>query len=179
VERWPVAIKHALLGLLAEGAKHGYELKTAFDETIGERWSLNIGQVYNTLNRLTRDGYVVLQEEVEQETRPDKKIYAITEAGREELFRWLAEPVEKPRRLKDEFYIKLVLCSELGYGDLRDLIWNQRWAYLQLMRMLREAQSEINAEDDPFTVLLIEGGILHVEADLHWLDRCEEMLGTE
>jgi hypothetical protein len=42
--------------------------------------------------------------------------------------------------------------------------------------MLREAQSEINAEDDPFTVLLIEGGILHVEADLHWLDRCEEML---
>jgi len=98
-----VAIKHALLGLLAEGPKHGYELKTAFDETIGERWSLNIGQVYNTLNRLARDGYVVLQEEVEQESRPDKKVYAITEAGREELFRWLAEPVEKPRRLKDEF----------------------------------------------------------------------------
>jgi hypothetical protein len=59
---------------------------------------------------------------------------------------------------------------------VRDLIWNQRRAYLQLMRMLREAQSEINAEDDPFTVLLIEGGILHVEADLHWLDRCEETL---
>jgi len=171
-----VAIKHALLGLLAEGPKHGYELKTAFDETIGERWSLNIGQVYNTLNRLTRDGYVVLQEEVEQETRPDKKIYAITEAGREELFRWLAEPVEKPRRLKDEFYIKLALCSELGYGDVHDLIWNQRKAYLQLMRALREAQGEINAEDDPFTALLIEGGILHLEADLHWLDRCEEML---
>jgi len=100
-----VAIKHALLGLLAEGPKHGCELKTAFDETIGERWSLNIGQVYNTLNRLVRDGYVVLQEEMEQESRPDKKVYAITNAGREELFRWLAEPVEKPRRLKDEFYI--------------------------------------------------------------------------
>jgi DNA-binding PadR family transcriptional regulator len=179
VERWLVAIKHALLGLLAEGPKHGYELKTAFDETIGERWSLNIGQVYSTLNRLARDGYVVLEEEVEQETRPDKKIYAITTAGQEELFRWLAEPVEKPRRLKDEFYIKLVLCSELGYGDLRSLIWNQRRAYLQLMRVLREAQNEVNAEDDPFTALLIEGGILHVEADLHWLDRCEEMLGTE
>ena len=100
-----MAIKHALLGLLAEGPKHGYELKTAFDETIGERWSLNIGQVYNTLNRLARDGYVVLQEEVEQETRPDKKIYAITEAGREELSRWLAKAESKglphcaPRRL--------------------------------------------------------------------------------
>ena len=76
-----MAIKHALLGLLAEGPKHGYELKTAFDEAIGERWSLNIGQVYNTLNRLARDGYVVLQEEVVQETRPDRKVYAITEAG--------------------------------------------------------------------------------------------------
>ena len=173
-----MAIKHALLGLLAEGPKHGYELKTAFDETIGERWSLNIGQVYNTLNRLARDGYVVLQEEVEQETRPDKKVYAITDAGREELFRWLAEPVEKPRRLKDEFYIKLVLCSELGYGDLRSLIWKQRRAYLQRLRVLHEAQREINAEGDPFTALLTEGVILHVEADLRWLDRCEEMLGT-
>lgn len=174
-----MAIKHALLGLLAEGPKHGYELKTAFDETIGERWSLNIGQVYNTLNRLARDGYVVLQEEVEQETRPDKKVYAITDAGREELSRWLAEPVQKPRRLKDEFYIKLVLCNELGYGDLRSLIWDQRRAYLQLRRALREAQSEINVEEAPFIALLIEGGILHLEADLHWLDRCEEMLGAE
>jgi hypothetical protein len=71
------------------------------------------------------------------------------------------------------------LCSQLGYGNVRDLIWNQRRAYLQLMRILREAQSEINADDDPFTALLIEGGILHVEADLHWLDRCEETLGTK
>lgn len=171
-----MAIKHALLGLLAEGPKHGYELKTAFDETIGERWSLNIGQVYNTLNRLARDGYVVLQEEVKQETRPDKKIYAVTDAGRQELLRWLAEPVEKPHRLKDDFYIKLVLCHQLGCGDLRSLICNQRKAYLQLRRGLREAQSQINAGEDPFAALLIEGGVLHIEADLHWLDRCEEML---
>jgi len=68
------------------------------------------------------------------------------------------------------------LCNELGYGDVRGLIWNQRRAYLQLMRALREVQSEINVEEVPFTALLIEGGILHVEADLHWLDRCEEML---
>jgi DNA-binding PadR family transcriptional regulator len=116
---------------------------------------------------------------VEQETRPNKKIYAITSAGREELFRWLAELVEKPRRLKDEFYIKLVSWNALGGGDLRSLIWDQRRAYLQLMRVLREAQSEINSEDDPFIALLIEGDILRLEADLHWLDRCKEMLGTE
>lgn len=173
-----MGIKHALLGLLAEKPMHGYELKSAFDEVIGELWSLNIGQVYNTLNLLERDGHIVLQEYVEQESRPDRKVYSITEKGREELGRWLREPLEKPRRLKDDFYLKLIFGSRIGERDVRTLIWNQRKAYLQVLYQLNEIKNELDPATDILTLLLVEGGIEHVEADLRWLDKCEERLSA-
>jgi hypothetical protein len=56
------------------------------------------------------------------------------------------------------------------------LIWNQRQAYLQVLRQLNDLRAEVDPEHDPFTALLLEGGTEHLEADLRWLDRCEELL---
>ncbi len=171
-----MTVKHALLGLLAQGPMHGYELKTAFEETVGTLWELNIGQVYNTLRLLERDCWVKLQGQEQEGRGPARKVYAITDAGREELARWLAEPVRQPRRLKDAFYIKLVFHRLLRLGDVQTLIWNQRQAYLHVLHQLNALRADVDVEDDPFTALLLEGGAFHLEADLKWLDRCEELM---
>ena len=172
-----MTVKHALLGLLAQRPMHGYELKSAFEETVGTLWELNIGQIYNTLRLLERDGLVEFQGQEQEGRGPPRKVYSITEAGRQELADWLIEPVQQPRRLKDAFYVKLVLYKHLGLGDVRQLIWDQRQAYLQVLHQLNALQAEVDHEADPFAILLLEGGRLHLEADLRWLDRCEELLG--
>jgi DNA-binding PadR family transcriptional regulator len=170
-----VTVKHALLGLLAQRPMHGYELHSAFDETVGTLWELNIGQIYNTLRLLERDGLVAFHGQEQEGRGPPRKIYAITEDGRQELARWLSEPVQQPRRLKDEFYVKLVF-SRLTGRNVQALIWSQRQAYLRVLHQLNDLRAQVDVEQDPFTAVLLEGGALHLEADLKWLDRCEELL---
>jgi DNA-binding PadR family transcriptional regulator len=100
---------------------HGYELKSAFEEQVGTLWDLNIGQVYNTLRLAERDGLVQFERSEQEGRGPARKVYAITDSGRQELERWLLEPVRQPRRLKDEFYVKLVF-TRLTQGDVSALI---------------------------------------------------------
>jgi len=103
-------VKHAILGILKEAPRHGYELKSIFDERIGNFWNLNYGQIYTTLDRLEKEDFVSGAEE-EQDSRPDKKVYNISPKGIQELERWLQEPATKPRPLRDELFIKLLFIS--------------------------------------------------------------------
>src|ERR1051326_7748750 len=101
-----MSVKYALLGILSERERHGYDLKNAFDERVGEFWALNFGQIYSTLDRLEREGLVEMHSQP-QEKRPDRKVYRITTKGRRELEKWLYRPVLRPRALRDEVFIKL------------------------------------------------------------------------
>jgi DNA-binding PadR family transcriptional regulator len=169
-------MRHAILALLAGEPRHGYELKQAFEQTFGAAWPpLNIGQVYTTLGRLERDGLVTGQL-IEQGSRPDKRVYVITEAGRAELASWIAEPTAGAR-LKDEFFTKLVLLDLPGVNggvDRATLIARQRREYLQALRSLNDLVMREQAAGNGTVSLLIEGAILHLQADLRWLDLCEE-----
>jgi DNA-binding PadR family transcriptional regulator len=106
--------------------------------------------------------------------RRGKKTYALTEEGQAELRNWLEQPVEKLQRLRDEFFVKLVVRHLAGYGDALAMIAGQRQAYLQRLRALTGLVDD--AEDDPFVSLLLEGAILHLQADLRWLELCDERL---
>jgi DNA-binding PadR family transcriptional regulator len=176
-------VKNVLLALLADGREHGYELKQAVESTFGGTWPpLNIGQIYTTLQRLERDG-LVQSEHVQQEGRPDKRVYALTEAGQQELRSWIEEPVSA-QRLKDEFFTKLTLARLPGVARLNGasnpaaLIARQRREYLGMLRQLNLAllnEAESHGHGTP-AALLMEGAILHLEADLKWLELCEQRL---
>ncbi len=159
-----------LLALLAKEPAHGYELKLALEQTFGEAYpSPNIGQIYVTLKRLETDGLVCSQD-VEQTTRPNKRVYELTAAGRETLDAWVQEPSDGPR-VRDDFFTKLVLAPMAGLADRMELINSQRRHYLGVMRTLTGlAPTHTPAR------LLIEGAILHLQADLDWLERCQEEL---
>lgn len=165
-------MRYAVLALLAEGSTHGYELKQAFERLFGPVWPpINVGQIYTTLGRLERDG-LVKSREVEQSRRPDKRVYELTDEGRTALGNWMNAPVEGAR-LKDEFFMKLVLATLAGTDPTR-LLDRQRNEYLQALRDLDALAVETDAESP--AQLLIEGAMLHLQADLRWLDRCEERL---
>ncbi|GAA5071632.1 DNA-binding PadR family transcriptional regulator [Thermocatellispora tengchongensis] len=161
-----------LLALLAKEPAHGYELKQALEQTFGGAYpSPNIGQIYVTLGRLEKDG-LVRAVDVEQSNRPNKKVYYLTAAGRERLETWVDEPSEGPR-VRDEFFMKLVLAPLTGVADRMALINRQRRHYLGQMREL----NELAAATDPanrVAHLLVEGAMMHLQADLDWLQRCQE-----
>jgi len=167
-------VRQPLLALLAKEPAHGYELKLALEQTFGQAYpSPNIGQIYVTLKRLEQDG-LVRSQDVAQDSRPNKKVYELTPAGREQLAAWVTEPIEGPR-VRDEFFMKLVLAPMAGLADRMELINSQRRHYFGIMRNLMDMQANMDRAT-PAARLLIEGAVLHLQADLDWLERCQEEL---
>jgi DNA-binding PadR family transcriptional regulator len=165
-------MRFPLLALLAGGPAHGYELKQAMEQRFGSVLPpLNAGQIYTTLSRLERDG-LVDDDPVSQNGRPNKRVYRLTDAGRIQLHGWVADATPAAR-LKDDFFVKLVLAQAAGIADPLELIDRQRAAYLQALRELDDV-----ATDDEVSSLLVEGAALHLEADLKWLDLCEQRMGS-
>jgi DNA-binding PadR family transcriptional regulator len=168
-------MRNPVLAVLADAPAHGYEIKRALEERFGTVIApLNAGQVYTTLQRLQRDE-LVADDAVAQSGRPDKRVYRLTDAGWEALRDWMGAP-SSPTRLRDDFFMKLVLAHSMGLADPAELIARQRSAYLRSLAELERVLASGGA--DGTTALVVEGAALHVEADLKWLDRCEEVLGT-
>jgi Predicted transcriptional regulators len=167
-------VRMQLLALLADGPAHGYELKQDLERLLGAAYPQpNVGQIYVTLGRLEKSG-LIEGEEVAQSSRPNKKIYRLTPAGREELRTWFEETADEPR-VRDEFFMKLALAPRTGLADQISLINRQRREYLRTMRTLSKLAATEN-RDNRTAHLLIEGAILHLQADLDWLERCQEEL---
>jgi DNA-binding PadR family transcriptional regulator len=167
-------MRHAVLALLADEPAHGYEIKRALEQRFGTVIApLNAGQVYVTLQRLQRDE-LVADDAVAQSGRPDKRVYRLTAAGRQALEDWLGAP-SAPTRLRDDFFMKLVLAQSMRLADPAELIARQRETYMRALGELERVLAGGSA--DGTTALVVEGAALHLEADLKWLDRCEEVLG--
>jgi DNA-binding PadR family transcriptional regulator len=101
-------------------------------------------------------------------------VYRLTDAGRDALFEWLGAP-SAPTRLRDDFFMKLTFAKAFGIADPAELIARQRAAYLRSLGDLERVLAD--GGEDETTSLVVEGAALHLEADLRWLDRCEEVLG--
>lgn len=160
-----MSVKHAILGLLYTQPRHGYEIKTQFDTLVYHQWRLNTGQVYTTLERLVRDGYVQPLGEDER----DRKQYRITEVGKTELHEWLLKPV-KHSLLKDEFYFKVLCARTIDFPEQQRMIERQRHLVIKQILQLTQFKNDLHAAKDRDMLLLVEGGLLHLEADLRWLD---------
>lgn len=169
-------LKYALLALLARAKLHGYDLKAAFEDLLSGTWPLNNAQVYTVLARLEQDGLVEC-EVVPQDKVPDRKVYALTERGRKELVDWMEEPIPTPVKLRDEVFLKVILQQTAGVSDPVSLIWNQRQGHIDALAHLTRLREE--AGDDVITALLLDGLILRLEADLKWLELCEQRLGPK
>ncbi|GAA3444789.1 PadR family transcriptional regulator [Planomonospora venezuelensis] len=168
-------LSHAVLALLADGPSHGYELKTRFESAVGPQWGgLNIGHLYQILERLVRDGHVT-RSHVAQSDRPDKTLYRLTEAGAGELREWAVAPWARSAGFRDELFLKLLAGARLGTETLAAFVSAQRQAYLSDLAGLTRLRRE---QDDPLVALLVDAAIAHTRADLQIVDGAEERLAA-
>lgn len=166
-------VKFALLGLLMERQRHGYELHGALEGLFGDAWQVNEGQVYATLSRLERDG-LVEHEVVEQEDAPARKVHRITDAGEKALATWL-ESAPTGRRLKGSLQLQVVLQARVAPAALSARMVEHRRRLLAELSDLLAAHASLDRAAP--TALLLDAAAMQVEADLRWLERCEQALG--
>ncbi|KOG89326.1 PadR family transcriptional regulator [Streptomyces varsoviensis] len=166
-----MSIGLTLLGLLESGPRHGYDLKRAFDERFGQNRPLHYGQVYSTMSRLLKNGLVEV-DGIEHGSGPDRKRYAITEAGVTDVAQWLSQPEAPEPYLQSTLYTKVVLALLTG-RDANDLLDVQRSEHLRLMRDLTQQKRTGELADQ----LICDHALFHLEADLRWLELTAARLG--
>ncbi len=171
-----MSVRFALLGLLAQRPRHGYELHSAFEALVGgeANWDVKPAQVYTTLGRLEEAG-LVTEEGKAQTEGPDKRIYSVTQSGREALTAWLESGVEREHG-RDEFFIKLMLALIAGEPSPQRLIQTQRAALYRGLHAITAQRQAADPRRELARILLLDKAGMHLEADLRWLDMVEARL---
>ena len=171
-----MSLRNASLGLLLQCPRHGYELRSAFEAVVGgeANWDVKPAQVYTTLARLEEGGMVAVETRGKN-AGPEKRTYAVTPAGREEFRAWLACPVRSEHQ-RDEFFLKLMLCLATGEAEPKKVIYTQRNSLYQQLHDLTVQRDRSNPKTELAQILLLDQAIMHVEADLRWLEVIEARL---
>jgi DNA-binding PadR family transcriptional regulator len=164
--------QEAVLALLAKEPAYGYQLRARLQQALGPVGdAMNAGQIYVTLSRLEKAGQVISEREPGLPDRPDRKVYTLTAAGQQRVAAWLAD-VSWPGPGLAEFHLKLIAAAAAGLADPITIIDTQR---RELLRQLRDVQRAAMAEPDGSeAALLLEGIALRLQADLRWLETCEQ-----
>lgn len=170
-----MSVRQSLLAILDQGPCYGYQLRAEFDRRTGSTWPLNVGQIYNTLDRLERDG-LVEKGDVDEHGHV---YWQITDAGSAEVATWLASPVERSGGTRDELAIKLAVAATLPGVDVADVIQAQRGASVARLHSLRQAQPRAGDPSDPAELareLVRDSMVFAAEAEVRWLEHTEQRL---
>lgn len=170
-----MSVRQSLLAILDQGPCYGYQLRHEFDRRTGSTWPLNVGQIYNTLERLERDGLV---------HRGDADAHGhvyweITDAGSAEVAQWLSSPVVRTQATRDELAIKLAVAATLPGVDVAAALGAQRDASALAMKKLEDARRPDGADDGPEALvrsLVLESMIFAADAEVRWLDHTAQRL---
>ncbi len=164
-----MSVRHALLALLAEGPKYGLQLREEFEAGTGEVWPLNVGQVYTTLQRLERDGFV----ESEDNADPGpQKGFRITADGTRELGAWLRTPPDLTSPPRDELVIKILVGMRVPGVDVHDVIQVHRRYVVELMQQWTRLK-ESEAEHDLNLALVVDAELFRLDSVARWLDAAD------
>ena len=170
-----MAVREGLLALLGDGPSHGYQLKTGFEAATGGVWSLNVGQVYTTLERLERDGFVASEE------ADGQRSYRLTEDGVGELGAWWESTPEDEPPPRDELMLKVLLAIMHGREHALEVITRQRSALMTLLQQRQRGARRGRGSGAPSlaAALVSDALVVRAEADLRWLDLCEQRIQAE
>lgn len=173
-----MALSHALLAALSHRAQTGYELARAFDESLGHFWQASHQQIYRELAKLETEGLLSC-ELVLQQSRPDRKVYSLTEAGLNELSNWLATP-SNPTPNKDELLIRLYAGLHAAPGVLeaelkRELKYHQQKLdeYTQIEQQYFSGKLSAAGR---LIWLTLQAGLAYERARIEWVKLAQRTL---
>ena len=172
-----MSLKHAILGLLTIQPMTGYELKhEAFDTSIAHFWQADQSQIYRTLDRMETDGWVESHLEV-QTDRPNKRVFRITDAGRDALHTWLDSP-QPPPIYREPYLVQMFFAGMLPRDRVLDHIQQHIDAhranlagYAEIEKMI--PQEGVALRDQQFWRMTLDLGVAIEKTYLNWLENCQ------
>ena len=169
-----MSLKHSILAVLTLGDCHGYQIRQEIESRTGQTYEINIGQIYSTLERLQRDGYVTANDQNSE----GQITYSITLSGKSEANDWLNAPVLQSTPVKNELAIKLALAVTIPGVNTERILQLQRISALQNLQTLTTAKMATNPLDsaDLAWQLILDSQIFSLESELRWLDHVEGVL---
>ena len=168
-----MSVRHALLALLSEGPKYGLQLRQEFEESTGEVWPLNVGQVYTTLQRLERDE--LIESDDRGEEAGPQKAFRITEAGREGARHWLTTPPDMTEPPRDELVIKVLAALRVPGVSVHDVIQVHRRYLVELMQQWTRLKED-EADFDLTFALVVDAELFRLDSVVRWLDTADGRL---
>ena len=169
------SVDNLVLGLLMQGGRHGYSLYQEYQKTFGSIWQVGQSKFYAALDRLDGQGLAASTTE-DQSGRPARRVYTITDEGREQFLAWLYAPVLPIRAIRVEFVAKLRFFQLLALDGVAQLLRTQ----------IRACRDELDgtvlqrqAVEDPIDRLTFRFREQQLEAYLTWLYECTATLAPE
>lgn len=177
-----MALAHAIMTALLEDRMSGYELTKAFDTSLGFFWKASHQQIYKALRELEQQG-LLESEDVPQAGKPDKVVYGLTPAGRENLDTWVLE-ASRFREAKDDLFVKLYNLSPANLPHLSRELEQRAGRAREQLALYRRIRARHYAEPQDLSMrrrgiyCALLAGIRHCEMTLEWVEECEVLLGS-
>jgi DNA-binding PadR family transcriptional regulator len=174
-----MGLSHAILACLIEAPQSGYDLSKVFSESVSYFWHASQQQIYRELGKLETQGLVVA-EVIPREGRLDKKIYSITELGKQCLVEWMKKPSE-PNEIREDLFVKIFAGSLVAVGFLIEDVERRRRIHQEKLSKYREIEQEYFPQQQALThqeklkYLVLSAGI---HCELEWINWCNEALET-
>lgn len=175
-------LKHGILGLLNYGSMTGYEINTAFRDSLNYFWKAQTSQIYRELQTLKSNGWAT-DELIEQSDRPDKKVFSITDSGREELMRWLLDDnidlgLRSSLLMKTFFRGEMSIDENIAYfSQLAETVADFQGGFQSQPPKVAEYAQSI---DEPLKALYwkmtVEYGAMYVQMMIDWAEKCKKEL---
>ena len=178
-----MSLEHAILGFLTYRPMSGYDLKKLFDESVRHFWPATQSQIYRTLGRMAADGWTHV-EMVEQEGRPDRKVYHITDEGQAELRHWLLTPLDLST-VRNQWLVKVFFAHRLADEEITASFEARAEKLRRKLEMFRTGVQAVverrfaeegSARACHMWQFTLDYGISHLEWELGWVESALEEL---
>jgi len=182
-----MSLKHGILGLLTYGSMTGYELMKIFNESLSFFWKAQTSQIYRELDVIEKKGWVS-SEVVQQDDKPNKKVFTLSDDGKAELIKWLDghSPI-KVMNIRDEMTMRVFFSADSDNEKLaKELV-----EYYSLNKVfydgLKKVESELDVrvdyikkpEEKLYWLMAIKRGLINAQANMSWVEECLELIENE
>ena len=167
-------VKTVCLGMLTDGEASGYDLKKEFESSFSHFFAAGYGSIYPALNSLARDGLVECRH-IPQEGKPDRKVYKITEAGREHLLAALENPCPS-HKVRSEFLATLCFSHLMSREQIETVLRNRVREAGDYLRLFKEFEENHLDEWPPGAQFVLGFGQTMMEAMRTYIEENSNML---
>ncbi|MDH8678736.1 PadR family transcriptional regulator [Fusibacter bizertensis] len=180
-----MSLKHGILGLLNYGPTTGYELDKSFKGTLNFFWQAQTSQIYRELSTMEKQGWVT-SEMIIQSDKPNKKLFSLTESGKEELNRWLMhDSIKEDIRVKDPFLVKLFFSGEVDASTnietMKQFVKCCHYAFEKIKESIKQCEEASEADKKAiYWGMTASFGYYYYEMCIRWAEdtilKMEELL---